>query len=89
MYVCMQVQTANAILRHSGIDDNLFIGTGRHGVVENQCLEAGMAMFQLLVLGAEEIWEDVPPNLRPQMMQHAVVDLFAVRNALICGGLAE
>ena len=53
-------------------------------------LEAGLAMFQLLVLEAGEIWEDVPLNLRPQILQqHAVVDLFALRSALMLGELAE
>eukprot|EP01036_Dinobryon_divergens_P024239 gene24239-32671_t len=78
----LHTQTANAILRHSNIAEDLFIGTGRHGV-ETQCVAEGMVGFQLPILDAAEIWEGVPVQQIPAVQVDAAMDLFLVRHALM------
>lgn len=80
-------QTMQAILEHSRIDPHLFVGTGRHGM-EEQCLEEGMAVFNLHVLAAASVWEHVPPNLIPPVQRDVNIDLFFIRNVLTRTGMA-
>ena len=81
-------QTENAILRHSGIDPALFTGTGRHGIDE-QCLQPGLPIFNMQVLEAARVWENVPVDQVPVIQTDVMMDVFFFRATLVSANLAN
>ena len=81
-------QTESAILRHSGINPALFTGTGRHGI-EEQCLQPGLPTFNMLVLEAARVWENVPADQVPEVQTDVTMDVFFLRNSLLSFDLAN
>eukprot|EP01036_Dinobryon_divergens_P033231 gene33231-42969_t len=81
-------QTESAILRHSGIDPALFTGTGRHGIDE-QCLQQGSPIFNMQVLEAARVWENVPADQVPAIQTDVMMDVFFFREILMSFNLAN
>ena len=81
-------QTESAILRHSGIDPALFTGTGRHGIDE-QCLQQGLPIFNMQVLEAVRVWENVPADQVPAIQTDVMMDVFFFRATLMSANLAN
>ena len=81
-------QTASAILRHSGIDPALFTGTGRHGIDE-QCLQQGSPIFNMQVLEAARVWENVPVDQVPVIQSDVMMDVFFLRATLMSFNLVN
>lgn len=77
-------RTATHIIARSGVEENAFIGVGRHAN-EVQCNGPNIDQFQLIIPG-EDIWHDVLEQNRPHPLPDLQIDLWNIKRHILRTG---